>query len=95
MKQEFVVYILYSVKNKKTYVGITNNLIERFKSHNERGHGWTQKYRPWIVVWVEFFQDKEKARKKERYFKSGSGHYAKIKIIHDFLQTSGSYSSDS
>jgi len=95
MTQEFVVYILYSVKYKKTYVGITNNLIERFKSHNSIGHGWTQKYRPWIVVWVEVFLDKGKARKRELYFKSGSGHYAKIKIIKDFLITSGSYSSRS
>jgi putative endonuclease len=30
----FTVYILYSEKHGKTYVGFTSNLIERFKSHN-------------------------------------------------------------
>lgn len=32
--EEFVVYILFSEKHNKTYVGFTSNLIERFKSHN-------------------------------------------------------------
>ena len=32
--EEFVVYILFSDKHNKTYVGFTSNLIERYKSHN-------------------------------------------------------------
>ncbi|WP_374707758.1 GIY-YIG nuclease family protein [Flavobacterium sp. J372] len=31
---EFVVYILYSEKHQKSYVGYTSALIDRFKSHN-------------------------------------------------------------
>ncbi|MBD8016900.1 GIY-YIG nuclease family protein, partial [Kaistella pullorum] len=32
---EFVVYILYSRKYGRTYVGFTRDLISRFHSHNE------------------------------------------------------------
>jgi len=93
MTEEYILYILYSYKYKKTYVGITNNLIQRFISHNVLGHGWTAKYRPWIVAYIEVFENKTEATKREKYFKTGSGHYAKQKIVQDFITSSGSYSS--
>lgn len=72
--EEFVVYILFSKKHHKTYVGFTSNLIERFKSHNALAtKGYTHKYRPWEVVYVEFFASKPNAMKKEKYFKTGTG----------------------
>ncbi|MGL2988410.1 GIY-YIG nuclease family protein [Flavobacterium sp. RSSA_27] len=43
--EEFVVYILYSKKFNKNYIGFTSNLIERFKSHNVLGtKGYTIKF---------------------------------------------------
>ena len=95
MEQEIVLYILYSETFDKTYVGITSDLINRFISHNKLGHGWTAKFRPWIVVHIEVFKNKSEALKREKYFKSGSGHYAKIKIVQNFYKSSGSYSSHS
>ncbi len=72
--EEFVVYILYSEKFNKNYTGYTSNLIERFKSHNFLGtKGYTLKFRPWDVVYVEFFYSKSEAMKREKYFKSGVG----------------------
>jgi putative endonuclease len=72
--EEFVVYILYSEKFNKNYTGYTSNLIERFKSHNFlETKGYTLKFRPWDVVYVEFFYSKSEAKKKEKYFKSGVG----------------------
>jgi putative endonuclease len=72
--EEFVVYILFSKKHNKTYVGYTTNLIGRFKSHNSLGvKGFTIKYRPWEVVYVDFFYCKADALKKEKYLKTGIG----------------------
>ncbi len=65
---EFVLYILYSAKHNKSYVGITTNLIERFKNHQILGKGYTAKYRPWIVVHVEVFDNKKEAMAAEKYF---------------------------
>ena len=71
---EFVTYIMVSLKNGKTYVGMTSNLIARFKSHNSLGtKGWAIKHRPWKVIHVEFFPAKTEALQREKYFKSGAG----------------------
>ncbi len=71
---EFVVYILFSKRFNKTYVGFTSNLVERFKSHNQLSKtGFTTKYRPWEVIYVEFFHSKSDALLKEKFFKTGIG----------------------
>jgi len=71
---EFVVYILYSSKNNIHYTGYTSHLIDRFKSHNKLStKGFTKRYRPWKVIYVEFFNDKKNALKLERFLKSGQG----------------------
>ena len=71
---EFVVYLLYSEKFDKTYVGYTSSLIERVKSHNDLSKtGYTTKFRPWIVVYVEIFNTKQAAMAREKWLKSGIG----------------------
>ncbi len=72
--EEFVVYILFSEDYGKTYVGFTSNLIERFKSHNYLSKkGYTIKFRPWQVIYVDFFTTKSEALKREKILKTGKG----------------------
>ena len=81
---DYVVYILYSVKNRIHYTGVTSDLISRFRSHNELGtKGFTKKYRPWIVIHVEFFNNKKDAYAREKFLKSGQGRQL-IKTIQKF-----------
>ena len=82
---EYVVYILYSKKSNRNYTGCTNNLIQRFYSHNVFGKDGTRLYRPWIVVHAEFYVTKEEALKKEKYYKSGRGSSKKNEIIKDYM----------
>ena len=71
---EFVVYILYSEKFDKTYIGFTSSLIERFKSHNElETKGFTIKFRPWKVVYLEVYISKTEAMNREKWLKTGNG----------------------
>jgi putative endonuclease len=71
---EYVVYILYSEKHHKFYRGYTSHLIERFKSHQYIAtKGYTIKYRPWKVVYVEFCNSKKEAIAREKFLKSGLG----------------------
>jgi len=45
-----------------------------YKSHNFFGKkGFTLKFRPWEVVYVEFFYTKSDAVDREKYLKSGVG----------------------
>ncbi len=72
--EEFVVYILHSEKFDKIYIGYTKNLLQRFLSHNELGtKGYTLKFRPWRVFYVEFFNSKSEAMRREKELKSSRG----------------------
>jgi len=71
---EFVTYVLYSTKFDKIYIGYSSSLIQRFYSHNIFStKGYTIKFRPWIVVYTEFFESKKDAINRERWLKSGIG----------------------
>jgi putative endonuclease len=71
-KSMFTVYVLYSQKFDKIYIGYTSDLANRFLSHNElatKGH--TVKYRPWVIAHSEEFEMKAEARKRETQLKTG------------------------
>ncbi len=82
---EYVVYILYSNRSKRNYTGFTSNLIERFYSHNFYGKDSTRLYRPWRVIHVEFYETKDEALKKEKYYKSGRGSNKKQELIKEYI----------
>ncbi len=70
----YVVYVLYSKKHNRIYIGYTINLEARLISHNELGHkGWTIKYRPWTLVHTENHETKESAIKREKQLKFAKG----------------------
>ena len=70
----YSIYVLYSEKYNKIYVGVTSNIEERFKSHNELGtKGWTMKFRPWIIIYTEEYIEKSIALSREKQLKSAQG----------------------
>jgi putative endonuclease len=77
------VYILYSKKFDKIYIGYTSNLERRFLSHNVLGRkGWTIKFRPWEIIYTEEFSNKQDAMKRELQLKSAAGRaFVKTFII--------------
>ena len=82
----FVTYVLYSVTFDKIYIGYTNSLIERFRSHNYLSRkGYTVKYRPWMVAYVEFFESKKDALLRESQLKSNLGR----RFIREYIKKCG------
>ena len=70
----FTVYVLYSKKFNKIYIGFTSDLEKRVLSHNKLGtKGWTVKFRPWEIIHTEEFHSKSEAMKRERELKSSRG----------------------
>ena len=50
------------------------NLIQRFYSHNFLSKkGYTSRFRPWIVIHVDFFDSKKNALAREKFLKSDVG----------------------
>lgn len=79
----YTVYVLYSESFDKIYIGFTNNLENRFKSHNELGKkGWTIKFRPWVIIHTENFESKASALKREKQLKSAMGRVFIRELIH-------------
>jgi putative endonuclease len=71
---EFVVYVLYSENHDRLYIGHTSDLLTRFKFHNFLSKkGFTIRYRPWKVIYVEFYISKSEAMQREVSLKTGQG----------------------
>ncbi len=80
--QFFYVYILQSESDKEHfYTGVTEDLRERLKKHNEGGVPHSAKHRPWRIETAVAFTDRERAIAFERYLKSASGRaFAKKRL---------------
>ncbi len=66
----FFVYILYSAKIDKYYIGSTQNPYERLKKHNTNHKGFTGKTNDWKIVYKEEFNSKAEAMKREYFIKN-------------------------
>ena len=76
------VYLIQSIlhQNEK-YIGITADLKDRLKVHNEGGSPHTSKVKPWKLVAYLAFSSEKKAREFEQYLKTGSGRaFAKKRL---------------
>jgi putative endonuclease len=58
------------------YTGITNNMLRRWEEHKEGKSSYLSKFTPKEVVYIEFYNERKEAAKKERYIKRlGAGKY--------------------
>lgn len=83
----FYVYILQSFKDNRLYAGFTNNIEKRTREHN-LGKVFSTKYRrPLKLIYVEICLDKEDAKQREKYFKTGVGkRFIKNRLKNYFLR---------
>lgn len=66
---EYVVYILFSQKNLKYYVGQTHDIEKRFERHNKGYVLSTKSGLPWVLVLTLQVQNRSEALKLERKIK--------------------------
>ncbi len=69
----FYVYILKSETHAQVYTGFTTDLSKRIEDHNSGKSRHTNKFKPWFIVTYTAFSSELRARKFERYLKTGSG----------------------
>ena len=81
----FTVYILQSLKDKRTYVGCTHDLDNRIKEHNFGEVQSTKSRRPFKLIYKEEFLDKYEAFKREKHFKSSWGRRQLRKILEPLI----------
>lgn len=69
----FYTYVLRSLKDLDLYVGYTPDLRARVSKHDKGLVKATKFRRPLELVYYEACLSKEKAIKREKYFKTGFG----------------------
>ena len=75
-KMDYVVYILYSQKSSRYYVGQTDNIASRLKRHNASLVKSTKHGVPWRLVLTISVESRSKALILERKIKKrGAGRY--------------------
>ncbi len=66
----YYLYILRSQIKETYYYGSSENPDRRLSYHNAEGKGYTQRYRPWNIVYTHPFDTKQQAQKAERIVKN-------------------------
>jgi len=69
----FYVYILFSYKDSRLYIGFTSNLKKRLIEHANGKVEATKNRTPLKLVHYEYFIDRADAEARERFLKSGYG----------------------
>lgn len=69
----FYTYVLKSIKDGKYYLGYTVDLKKRYKEHCSGQVLSTKSRRPLVLVYYEACLNKEDAKRREVYLKSGVG----------------------
>ncbi len=73
-------YILKSLKNKKLYLGSTNDLRKRIKEHNSSLSKATKPYIPWKLIYYEAYNSEKEARHREHNLKLRANAWNQLKI---------------
>lgn len=85
----FVVYVLFSNKDKKLYIGYTENLEQRFKDHLGRKVVSTRNRLPLSLIYFETFMNLSDAKSREKFLKSGFGRGQLKKELKTTLENLG------
>ena len=71
----YYTYVLRSTVKDILYKGSTEDLQRRLHEHNSGVVNFTNKFKPWNLVYWEVFQTRSAAMKREKFFKSGKGRW--------------------
>ena len=77
----YFVYVLKSKLHRKSYVGVTNDLVRRLNEHNTGKSNYTKLYAPWDVIYTEKYNTLTEAVVREKYYKSAAGRRKLKKIV--------------
>ena len=69
-------YFVYIIKSKEgfRYTGFTEDLEKRIKEHNNKELSfWTKRGTFWKLIYIEKYENKTEALKREKWLKSGVG----------------------
>jgi putative endonuclease len=85
----YYVYVLFSEKDKKLYIGFSSNVFLRFKQHQNGENISTANRRPLRLIYYEAHVNETDALRRESYFKSTHGKRTLQIILKEVLRELG------
>ncbi|MDD5071606.1 MAG: GIY-YIG nuclease family protein [Patescibacteria group bacterium] len=82
----YYVYILFSQKDRKLYIGYTNNLRRRMLEHRNGMSLATSNRRPLELIYYEAYSNQKDAMSREKYYKTGWGRNYVKKVLQNCLK---------
>jgi putative endonuclease len=77
----YTVYIIYSERIDKYYIGFSSNVQERLRKHNRNSKGFSFSGRPWIMVYSEVFENKKDAMGREKQLKRWKNRERLVSLV--------------
>jgi putative endonuclease len=77
----YILYILYSAKLNRYYVGSTNDIQRRLSEHNRPKGKYTDIGFPWQLVYTEEYKSKKEAMQREKLIKNKKSKQFIIDLI--------------
>ena len=69
----YYVYVLWSEKLKKRYIGFSIDIKNRLEQHNTGINKFTSRGIPWKIIHTETYPTKKEAMRREKDLKGGQG----------------------
>ncbi|MBU0963539.1 GIY-YIG nuclease family protein [Patescibacteria group bacterium] len=85
----YYIYIIFSKKLNKKYIGFTNNVNRRLEQHKSGKSKFTSKAKDWNLIYYEAFLTKKDAYSEEKFLKSGKGRERLKFLLFDTMETIG------
>jgi putative endonuclease len=82
----YYVYIIRSLASGKFYIGFSEDLRERIKSHNANKNLSTKNRGPWKLIFYEAYLNKYDALRREKYLKSTKGRTTIKSMLREYLE---------
>ena len=82
----YYIYIIYSLKSDKYYIGLTSNVHRRLSEHNDpsRVNKFTSRHLPWeLRLYLEISSSRGEAQMVERFIKNQKSRLFLEKLIEE------------
>ena len=91
----FAVYIIRSVRDDRFYTGHTEDIEQRMREHNNGRSHYTKGKGPWTLVYIEEFNTRSDAMKREAEIKNRKSRRFIEKLVNVYQKQKGVVSNSS
>lgn len=75
------IYVLWSEKLGKRYVGSSMDPLHRLTEHNSGKSVFTSRGSPWALKYLEYYETRGDAVARERFLKTGAGRIFLARVL--------------